>query len=214
MNPGDENDESSYNLFIRNPIVAIGYDLNNFKKDSVLIYTSDSKTFLSSATEDIKNEYETINFNIEEEMLPILNEINKKNLGIRWIHILNEEEKSGVYNISSSGVSSVRAVTIDDETDFNEPFNIKWYKYNKQENSLNIEYDSNIGDYWDELIEERNNYFITIIPDIKKENEQYLVAIEYPSKESVEDSVDEELSKTLYVEKINSLEKDILINES
>lgn len=187
---------TSPNLFLKNPVIAFGYDINNFQGDTVLPYSFDNEVFYDSVNDDIRSKYPDINYGDEETVINLLTDINKKTIGFRWIHFLTEEEGSGTYNLSTSGISSSRAITIDSEDDFNEPFQIKWYRYNFIEPiPEEVSYDPLVGNYWEELIDQRNHFSITIDPDINKVDEQFKVVIEYPSKLFIEEEIEKELDK-------------------
>lgn len=181
------------NLFLKEPILAFGYDLSKITEDKVLLYSFNPDIYYSAATVDIIQNNTDVDFTKLEEERSFLNSYNAKDINLRWIHLLTEEEGSGTYNVSSSGISSTRAITIDEFDDMEQPFNIKWYKYNKVEDTTGIEYDEHAGEYWDELVDKKNNFLINIIPDIDKAGEQYKAIIEYPSKESVEEQIELDL---------------------
>ena len=181
------------NLFLKEPILAFGYDLSKITEDKVLLYSFNPDIYYSAATVDIIQNNTDVDFTKLEEERSFLNSYNAKDINLRWIHLLTEEEGTGTYNVSSSGISSTRAITIDEFDDMEQPFNIKWYKYNKVEDTTGIEYDEHAGEYWDELIDEKNNFLINITPDIDKASEQYKAVIEYPSKESVEEQIELDL---------------------
>ena len=191
------------NLFLKEPILAFGYDLSRITEDKVLLYSFNPDIYYSAATVDIIQNNIDIDFTKPEEERSFLNSYNTKDINLRWIHLLTEEEGTGTYNVSSSGISSTRAITIDEFDDIEEPFNIKWYKYNKIEDTTGIQYDEHAGEYWDELINEKNNFLINITPDIDKATEQYKAIVEYPSKELVEEQIelDLDVNEGLYDQK-------------
>ena len=185
------------NLFINNPVVAIGYNASRFKEDTVLLNTSDSEMYLTGPTEQIKINYPKVDYNNESAVQNLIYTLNTKNIDLRWVHLLTEEEQSGVYNASSTGISATRLLTIADFADYDQPFNIKWYQYVYDENAdySNVIWDANAGEYWNELVNNKNKFSLQAHPDIKKPEEQYKAIIEYPSMESTLDSIEEYLDQ-------------------
>ena len=211
-----EEDIQNANLFIKNPIVAIGYNANKFSKDTIILTTKDSEMYLTEPTELVKINYPNIDYENETVVQNLINTINTKNLNLRWVHLLTEEEQSGTYNVSSSGISATRVLTIADFADYNEPFSISWYRniYDENTDYSNTIWDANAGEYWVEIENGYNKFDLQVIPDTKKPEEQYKAIVEYPSKESVLESIETYLSQPngLYNLKDNLLKQIVEIN--
>ena len=192
-----EEDILNANLFINDPVVAIGYNANKFSEDTVILTTKDSEMYLTEPTELVKINYPNIDYENETAVQELINTLNTKNINLRWVHLLTEEEQTGIYNVSSSGISATRVLTIADFADFDQPFNISWYRYIYDENIdySGVIWDANAGEYWIEIERGYNHFDLQINPDIKKPEEQYKAIIEYPSKQSVLDSIESYLSQ-------------------
>jgi len=99
------------NLFVNNIYISLGYSLDKFSEDTILLYTLDSATYASYLTDDKKdliadslrledynNNYEQLLqaqvmiHNSENEQNKWLKLLNRKNMYCRWIHFVNEEE--------------------------------------------------------------------------------------------------------------------------
>lgn len=191
---GGKEGKSYYNLFIREPILALGYNLSNFKEDKVLLYTFDSKTYVDKITDEIKAQYPgSYDFTKESIINNFLTNFNSKTLNLRWIHLLQEDENSGIYNITQTGISAIRAISIESARDLPEGSAVKWYHYEVSENNTN-NYDAAAGMFWVEIPEFRNQFEVEIHPDIYLSEEQWKVIIELPSRESIVININDELN--------------------
>ena len=204
---GGEEGQSYYNLFINEPVLALGYNLSNFKEDKVILYTFDSKTYVDKITDEIKSQYPgNYDFTKESVINDFLTEFNSKILNLRWIHLLTEDEDSGIYNITQTGISAVKAVSIESIYDLPEGSVVKWYHYEVSENNTD-NYDAAAGMFWVEIPEFRDQFEVEVHPDIYSAEEKWKVIIESPSRESIEIDIDDELNINggLYAQKANLL---------
>lgn len=66
------------NLFVAAPYITLGYDVNEFEKEKVVIYTLNSSTYSRSADEDY----------------------NKKSINLRWIH--QDEQNDELFSVDDT----------------------------------------------------------------------------------------------------------------
>lgn len=89
----------SDNLFTREPYICLGYDLNNFHNNDVILYTLNNTTYKITD----KNENDQNNF-------------NKKNINLRWVH---SDEKGDPFVLTPQVYKEK----------YNNDYIIKWYRY-------------------------------------------------------------------------------------
>lgn len=211
--------EQNANLFINNPIVAVGYNSNNFKEDQIILRSPSNEMYLTKLTDTIKTKYPDVINYTEDEIQEFIKELNKKEINALWVHLLTEQEQTGIYNLTASGISATRTISIADLNDYDEPFNLFWYRYIFDENQKyeGVTWDPIAGEYWAELINNRNNFSITVDPDVKKVEERYKAVIEYPAKEDILSAIEEYLDQKdgLYAQRNSLIEKtDIKIKDN
>jgi hypothetical protein len=66
------------NLFVAAPYITLGYDVNEFEKEKVVIYTLNSSTYSRSADENY----------------------NKKSINLRWIH--QDEQNDELFSVDDT----------------------------------------------------------------------------------------------------------------
>ena len=211
--------EQNANLFINNPIVAVGYNSNNFKEDQIILRSPSNEMYLTKLTDTIKTKYPDVINYTEDEIQEFIKELNQKEINALWVHLLTEQEQTGIYNLTASGISATRTISIADLNDYDEPFNLFWYRYIFDENQKyeGVTWDPIAGEYWAELTNNRNNFSITVDPDVKKVEERYKAVIEYPAKEDVLSAIEEYLNQKdgLYAQRNSLIEKtDIKIKDN
>ena len=211
--------EQNANLFINNPIVAVGYNSNNFKEDQIILRSPSNEMYLTKLTDTIKTKYPDVINYTEDEIQEFIKELNQKEINALWVHLLTEQEQTGIYNLTASGISATRTISIADLNDYDEPFNLFWYRYIFDENQKyeGVTWDPIAGEYWAELTNNRNNFSITVDPDVKKVEERYKAVIEYPAKEDILSAIEEYLNQKdgLYDQRNSLIEKtDIKIKDN
>lgn len=183
------------NILVSDIFISLGYDLNNFQDDAVMLFTFNPLTYTSYLTPEVKEQlrekYPTFTFNTEEENTIALNELNQKNLQIRWIH----------YDPESDSVSA-----IDDPEDIDtwewyegeelilKPLNVvHWYHLNLTDGIK----DDLAGAFWEEITwpedTQLTNHFEynNFIPNILSKEEKIKVIIESPSREYLRNKYEE-----------------------
>ena len=177
------------NIWIDQPYVSLGYDIDRFSTDTVLLYTLDSATyasFLSSRVKDMLGEsLDSTDFDTYEDYVQAVNQIhnddgvinqtlnrlNKKNMAVRWIHYPSEDEKPVV--ISSTDQLPDNAV-------------LHWYHYRLDEGVK----DQLAGAYWEEITSLRDQFeYKNFYPDISNQTEKFKIIIELPSQETKAEEV-------------------------
>ena len=160
----------SPNLFMEQPYVSLGYDLNNFDEDKVLLYSFDSDTYADSLTEKMKNELGIIDDAMSDATRQgLIDDYNSKDLKLRWVKIN-----------SDAGVDTPAKVSVVDTKTMPENTVIHWYRYNLQQGIS----DDLAGAFWEEIIENKNSFELNnFLPDVTKQVERIKVIIESPSRE-------------------------------
>lgn len=177
----DVENEVPNNIFMSSPYVSIGYNLNKFNSDTVLLYTLDSakykavlsdedKANLIAALDPDDEDYNTKRNNIlydAKTAQDCLNDMNKRELQMRWIHF--DEDMN------------VKA--FEENTDLPSTALVHWYKYQLEEG---LE-DSLAGAFWKKTMPPDKNYFDFkyFKPDMMKQHEMLKVIIENPSRDVV-----------------------------
>jgi hypothetical protein len=159
------------NIFATNVYISLGYDLNDFDEDRVLLYTLDSETYAPFLTGEGK-----------DTGIKALEENNYKHLQVRWIH--QDSDTSSFYTI----------------TDMPKEGKLHWYRYVLKEDIS----DELAGAFWQEITDTNSENIFEIekfSPDISLQYEKIKVIIEYPSREYIEGTIedDEELASLLGV---------------
>ena len=160
----------SPNLFMEQPYVSLGYDLNNFDEDKVLLYSFDSDTYADSLTEKMKSELGIIDDAMSDATRQgLIDDYNSKDLKLRWVKINSNED-----------VNAPTMVSIVDTKTMPENTVIHWYRYNLQQGVS----DDLAGAFWEEIIENKDSFELNnFLPDVTKQVERIKVIIESPSRE-------------------------------
>lgn len=142
------------NLFVKEPYLSFGYNLNSFTEDTVMLYSFDSLTYTPQASP----------------------EQNTKRLMARWIHFDEEGQ----------------IVAIDKASEIPLEAKLHWYKFNLTEGVT----DELAGNFWEEITEPNllNQLYFKFLPDIAKQNEKYKIIVEYPSREIINQDIDDGLA--------------------
>ena len=192
--------ETDDNIFVDNVYISLGYNLDKFTEDTVLLYTLDSSTFASYLTEDKKDliadslqrsdydsdeEYYTARqkvHNSPTEIARWLKMMNQKDIYCRWIHKL-EDESFIAYESYSEDINKAK---------------VHWYKYILQE-GIN---DPLAGSYWQEIPELVNKFeYLDFDPDVTLQTEKFKVIIEMPTQEDISKAIyDDQKSAEIEIE--------------
>lgn len=180
------------NIFVNNIYVSLGYDLNKFDSDTVLLYTTDKSTYQAFITKEQKEEkiaaldstkfentekYDQAVHNIlydAETATKLLKEYNKRLLQMRWIHFNDE---------SDTDTDDAGATSLDSNNMLPSDAIVHWYKYQLIEGLK----DALAGAFWKEVKTPKDNLFEYryFVPDESERHEMLKVIIEYPSRESI-----------------------------
>ena len=187
--PSKENDTATVelpdNIFMSSPYISLGYDLNTFTEDTVLLYTLDPVTYAAALTDEKKAEliaaldqsaadFEVKKNNILYDNLTAKNylkDFNKRLLQMRWIYFDDEDNPKAMDNMDLLPKNAV----------------IHWYKYNLQEG---IE-DELAGPFWiEEKLPSNNSFeYKYFNPRMTEKHELLKVIVEYPSREYVAEKI-------------------------
>lgn len=180
----DQNQWDAYlamaNLLTKDIYISLGYDLQDFDNDTLLLYNFEPLTYASylvdSNRELLQQKYPELNLNIEEDTKLALQYVNKKDIHLRWIHF-EDESVQAIDNINDLPVW---------ENDYYEHIplaTIHWYRWKMEDN---VE-DPLAGVFWEEqkvLVNQFN--WENFQPDPMSPNEKVKTIIEYPSMEYLE----------------------------
>lgn len=173
------------NIFMSSPYISLGYDLNTFTEDAVLLYTLDPVTYAAALTDEKKAEliaaldqsaadFETKKNNIlydNATAKSYLKNLNKRLLQMRWIYFDDEDIPKAMDNMESLPENAI----------------IHWYKYNLQEG---VE-DELAGPFWiEEKLPTDNSFeYKYFNPRMTETHELLKVILEYPSREYVAEKI-------------------------
>lgn len=165
------------NLFVKNFEVHFGYALENFSDETVLLYTLKGDYYATYFTEKRKKEVGVTDDMTTEQINKILNQYNKKDLHLRWVHKKQEGE-----NLYGNMVDGNDFISIDNESLVPDKAAVHWYQYDMNEGV----YDDLAGAFWKEITPDADGFSIrSFVPDITKASEKFRVIIEYPSREEI-----------------------------
>lgn len=169
------NIEGDWNLSVNNIILKLGYSLDNYQTDTVLLYTFDPNTYVNQITDNIKNKYfekdtETVS---QEEIDAVIKTVNQKTLHCRWIHF----GEDGIECYGQEG------------SELPESAEILWYRYKVKEQT-NEQYSTPPGVFWDEVLEYKNRFDLQFDPDFTEYHEMFKVLIKNPHDTYIEQSIE------------------------
>lgn len=166
------------NISMASPYVSLGYDLDTFTEDTVLLYTLDPISYAAALTDEKKAELiAQLDLEDEDERNKILydadtakkylTDLNKRILQMRWVS----------FDIND------KAFAIDSMENLPESALVHWYRYNLKEG---VE-DELAGPFWKEEKLPSNDSFEYkyFNPRITEKHEMVKVIVEYPSREDV-----------------------------
>lgn len=198
--PISDNSVDLTNIWVDNPYISLGYDLDRFKTDTVLLYTLDPLTYASFLSENMKEKItsalgtnfdlddptsnetylELVDYirNTDEGIMEYLNAMNKKDMTCKWIHFTSSDAKPDVVQLKEVEVSpghfERQIVNLPENT------KIHWCHYNLQEGIT----DEFGGDFWERCWDkEQQLEYKDFYPDITQQFERFKVIIEHPDKE-------------------------------
>ena len=152
------------NLWIDDVFLSVGYAVQDFDSDTVLLYTFDSLTYAAESETKKKADGRPL---------------NEKNLKARWIHFDEEGRCTAIDNE-------------EEMVEYEEEQNAKihWYKHVLQDGVC----DDLAGNFWQEVNDgqDSKNLLYRFSPDITAATETYKVIIEMPSLSSVNEQIDDE----------------------
>lgn len=187
--PSKESDTATIelpdNIFMSSPYISLGYDLNTFTEDTVLLYTLDPVTYAAALTDEKKAELiatldqSAADFEIKKNNIlydnltakSYLKDFNKRLLQMRWIYFDDEDNPKAMDNMESLPENAI----------------IHWYKYNLQEG---IE-DELAGPFWvEEKLPTDNSFeYKYFNPRMTETHELLKIILEYPSREYVAEKI-------------------------
>lgn len=152
------------NLWIDDVFLSVGYAVQDFDSDTVLLYTFDSLTYAAESETKKKADGRPL---------------NEKNLKARWIHFDEEGKCTAIDNEEEMA-----------EYEEEQNAKIHWYKHVLQDGVC----DDLAGNFWQEVNDGQNskNLLYRFSPDITAATETYKVIIEMPSLSSVYEQIDDE----------------------
>ena len=169
------------NIFIKNPIIALGYSLESFKDDSVLLGTFNGTTYSTYLTEERKQELGIQPGASPDELAQYISSYNAKNIYTRWVHETEIVNKNGK---TSTSVGASNFVAIQNENKMPAGAQLHWYRYCLNEGVR----DELAGAFWVEMPEYKNKFNITgFQPDISQAFDQIKVIIEQPTREALDE---------------------------
>ena len=192
------------NIWVNSPYISLGYSLDKFKTDTVLLYSLDSSTYASYLSEDTKNrlcealneedfdnieQYEAAKTKIKTDDHTIndtLELLNKKTMHIRWVHFEEGKDKPTIIGPDLSLTNNNENSILPDGAV------LHWYQYKLEEGVK----DPLAGVYWTEIssdsVDEDHPYNLfqkTFYPDKDLQSEKFKVIIELPSQEAVSQNI-------------------------
>ena len=191
------------NIWVDSPYISLGYALDKFETDTVLLYSLDSSTYASFLSEDTKERLcqalKRENFNSDEEYEDakirlktddgVINDtlqlLNKKTMNVRWVHFEEGSDKPTIIGPDLSLINN------NDNSVLPPGAVLHWYHYRLEEGVK----DPLAGVYWEEIssdADDEHPYNIfrkTYYPDIELQSEKFKVIIEMPSQEMVAQSI-------------------------
>ena len=152
------------NLWIDDVLLSVGYAVQDFDSDTVLLYTFDSLTYAAESETKKKADGRPL---------------NEKNLKARWIHFDEEGKCTAIDNEEEMA-----------EYEEEQNAKIHWYKHVLQDGVC----DDLAGNFWQEVNDgqDSKNLLYRFSPDITAATETYKVIIEMPSLSSVYEQIDDE----------------------
>ncbi len=187
--PSKESDTATIelpdNIFMSSPYISLGYDLNTFTEDTVLLYTLDPVTYAAALTDEKKAELiaaldqSAADFKKKKNKIlydnvtakSYLKNLNKRLLQMRWVYLDDEDNPKAMDNVGSLPKNAI----------------IHWYKYNLKEG---IE-DELAGPFWvEEKLPTDNSFeYKYFNPRMTETHELLKVIIEYPSREYIAEKI-------------------------
>lgn len=158
-------DELPDNLWIDEVFLSVGYSIQDFDSDTILLYTFDSKTYAAESETKQKADGRPL---------------NEKTLKARWIHF--DSEGKCIAIDKEEEMSSYEE---------NDGAQIHWYKHVLQDGV----YDDLAGNFWQEVNDgqDSKNLLYRFSPDITAATETYKVIIEMPSRATIGDQISNEV---------------------
>lgn len=208
---------SMANILVQDIYISLGYDLQGFDQDQLLLYSFEPLTYASylvdSNRELLSTTHPELNLNNDEDTQIALQYVNEKNLHLRWVHFDENEDIVAIDNIDD--------IEVWENDDYDEvPLaKVHWYRW-KLEDGIE---DSLAGVFWqeqngeDSLPDLRNSFNWTgFQPNPMTANEKVKTIIEYPSLEyleytyrnSIDDVVVEINAEVLEREELEEIEFD------
>ena len=166
--------DKACSIFVSDIKFALGYDINQFTEDTVLLYTFDDSNYYY----DISGKYRTAHY-------ASLEAANTKTLMCRWIHKLEDGTMTVVSNITNADLADSNDIIV------------HWYHQVRDDG---IE-DPLAGVYWEEIPEAANKFSYRTQMDAYTAHEYFKVIVESPTRKAVSTMMnnDTELLKLFYL---------------
>lgn len=213
---------SMANILVKDIYISLGYDLDEFSEDTLLLYSFEPTTYSAYLTDVARSileernktlpEIERINLNTDQGTQEGLKIVNEKNLYLRWVHVDKE-------NNLVQAISSIEELGTweEDITGINVPIphnmaKVHWYRWTLQDN-IN---DSLAGPFWKEInvadhmariegytgaTEKPNSYdcfeWLQFYPDTTLSNEKIKVIVEYPTQQYLQYNINNDIDTYL-----------------
>ena len=188
------------NIFLSNPQVLLGQDIEELEPDSALIFSDNGLTYSEYLSATMKKQLGLAENAIltDAQIKEYLNSFNSKKISLRWIESREEETTNGL-----------SVIPIDDELKLPEYATVHWYRYILAQNII----DPIAGAFWQEMIEYQNKFEIPVfIPDNSKQSEQIKVIISYPNQAYI-DSLNADAASAL-ADKLKVIAENVNLSEA
>lgn len=171
--------KDTFNIFIANLKACFGFDVNQFSQDTVLLYTLDTNYYATFFTEDAKKRFGITDNMTTATINELLSQYNEKNLQVRWIHFLEDDEE----NDDAIILDKHKLVVYSNSVSMPTNAKLHWYYYQLTEGI----YDDLAGAFWSPIENYENKFDVgQYIPDITKPKEQLKAIVEYPCRSYLE----------------------------
>lgn len=177
------------NILVKDIYISLGYDLSEFKEDTLFLYSFEPLTYssyLTAAARDVlTQQHPELNLNSETDTQEALKIVNKKNLYLRWVHIDDEDGATAIEDISDFGTWEHIYEENGEYVSEEKPYaKVHWYRWTLADGVA----DELAGPFWQRQdgtngSQNLEDAFIweNVYPDPMTQLEKFKVIVEYPS---------------------------------